>query len=151
MADAETLRRKTDAFMQRVFNDHDLDAIRELVADDFVDHQLPPGVDNSKEGVIKSFEMLFQSFPDLSVEVHDVVLSADRVGIRSTLRGTNTGDLQVPGVPATPATGRSVEIGGLDIIRANDDGLAVEHWGIFDAMGMMQQLGLVPVPEGAEG
>jgi predicted ester cyclase len=33
---------------------------------------------------------------------------------------------------------------GVDIVRFGDDGKAREHWGVFDAMGMMQQLGAVP-------
>ncbi len=28
-----------------------------------------------------------------------------------------------------------------------DDGLAREHWGVFDQMKMMQQLGAVPPPD----
>ena len=43
-----------------------------------------------------------------------------------------------------PATGRSVTVKGIDIIRFGEDGLAHEHWGVFDILGMMQQLGVVP-------
>jgi hypothetical protein len=32
----------------------------------------------------------------------------------------------------------------IDIIRFADDGLAREHWGVFDSLTMMQQLGAVP-------
>jgi predicted ester cyclase len=45
-----------------------------------------------------------------------------------------------------PATGKSVDVDGIDILRFGDNGLAHEHWGVFDALGMMQQLGLVPEP-----
>ncbi len=34
--------------------------------------------------------------------------------------------------------------GGVDIVRFDDDGVGREHWGVFDAMGMMQQLGVIP-------
>jgi predicted ester cyclase len=44
------------------------------------------------------------------------------------------------------ATGKSVDVEAVDIIRFGDDGLAYEHWGVFDAMGMMQQLGAIPAP-----
>jgi predicted ester cyclase len=46
-----------------------------------------------------------------------------------------------------PATGKSIDVHGLDIVRFGDNGIGREHWGLFDAMKMMQQLGLVP--EGA--
>jgi predicted ester cyclase len=146
MADEQTLRKNTERFMQEVFNDHNLDSLRELLSDDFVEHAAPPGWDTSKEGAAKFFEMLFQSFPDLTLEVHEILVSGDRVGIRSIMRGTNTGELAIPGVPATPATGKTIEIGAHDIVRANEEGLAAEHWGIIDGMGMMQQLGLIPPP-----
>jgi predicted ester cyclase len=43
-----------------------------------------------------------------------------------------------------PATGKSVDVQLIDITRFDDDGLAHEHWGIFDALAMMQQLGAIP-------
>ena len=45
-----------------------------------------------------------------------------------------------------PATGKNVNVQLIDIIRFGDDGLAVEHWGVFDALKMMQQLGAIPGP-----
>ena len=43
-----------------------------------------------------------------------------------------------------PATGKAIEVQLIDIIRFGDDGLAAEHWGVFDTMAMMQQFGAVP-------
>jgi predicted ester cyclase len=43
-----------------------------------------------------------------------------------------------------PATGKSINIQAIDIVRFGNDGLAVEHWGVMDMMSMMQQLGVVP-------
>jgi predicted ester cyclase len=43
-----------------------------------------------------------------------------------------------------PATGKSVNVQLIDIMRFGDDGLAHEHWGVMDALAMMQQLGAVP-------
>ena len=43
-----------------------------------------------------------------------------------------------------PATGKSASVQVIDIIRFGEDGLAHEHWGVFDMMGLMQQLGLAP-------
>ena len=43
-----------------------------------------------------------------------------------------------------PATGKSIDVQLIDIIRFGDDGLAHEHWGVVDMMAMMQQLGVVP-------
>ena len=43
-----------------------------------------------------------------------------------------------------PPSGKRIDVQLMDIIRFGDDGLAHEHWGVFDAMTMMQQLGVVP-------
>jgi predicted ester cyclase len=43
-----------------------------------------------------------------------------------------------------PATGKSVNVQVIEIVRFGDDGLAHEHWGVMDIMSMMQQLGAVP-------
>ena len=51
-----------------------------------------------------------------------------------------------------PATGKSIDVQAIDIVRfdgdgdGDGDGGAREHWGVFDAMAMMQQLGIVPGP-----
>jgi predicted ester cyclase len=43
-----------------------------------------------------------------------------------------------------PATGKRIDVRLIDILRFGDDGLAHEHWGVMDALAMMQQLGAVP-------
>ncbi len=43
-----------------------------------------------------------------------------------------------------PATGKGVSVELIDIIRFDEDGLAHEHWGVLDALTMMQQIGVVP-------
>jgi hypothetical protein len=45
---------------------------------------------------------------------------------------------------AAATAGKSVDVQLIDIIRFGDDGLAHEHWGVFDALAMMQQLGAIP-------
>ncbi len=49
-----------------------------------------------------------------------------------------------------PPTGKSISVGGIDIIRVAG-GQLVEHWGLTDNMAMMQQLGSVPAPGVVEG
>jgi predicted ester cyclase len=78
------------------------------------------------------------------VEAQDLVASGDKVVAR--VRGTGTHRGEFTGMPAT---GRSVDVQLIDIIRFGDDGLAREHWRVFDALGMMQQLGAIPGPGSA--
>jgi hypothetical protein len=58
---------------------------------------------------------------------------------RARATGTHQGDFM-----GMPATGKRIEVQLVDIIRFGDDGLAREHWGVFDTMTMMQQLGVIP-------
>ena len=53
--------------------------------------------------------------------------------------GTNQGEFM-----DMPATGKSMDVQLIDIMRFGDDGLVHEHWGVVDALAMMQQLGVVP-------
>ncbi len=129
----------TLARMYERINAHDIDGFCELLADDFVEHEVTPGLAPTKDGVRQFFTMYIAAFPDLHMEPEDVLPSGDKVVARITCTGTNQGDFM-----GMPATGKSVEVQAVDIIRFGDDGLAHEHWGVFDAMAMMQQLGAVP-------
>ena len=125
-------------------NEHDADGFGDHLADDFVEHEVIPGLESTKEGVKAFFGMYFTAFPDLRMNVEDIVASGDKVVARVRGTGTNTGAFM-----GMPATGRPVDVQLIDIIRFGDDGLAREHWGVLDALGMMQQLG--HVPEGPAG
>ena len=135
MDHSETLRR-----MYERINAHDVDGFCELLADDFVEHEEAPGLGPSKDGVRQFFTMQFAGFPDLRMELADVLPSGDKVVARATYTGTHQGDFM-----GMPATGNRVEVQLIDIIRFGDDGLAHEHWGVLDALSMMQQPGAVPV------
>lgn len=117
----------------------DIDAFGELLADDFVEHDDLPGLERSKEGVKQLFRMYRAAFPDLRMEPQDVLVSGDKAVARVRATGTHQGEFL-----GMPATGRSVDVQLIDITRFGDDGLAREHWGVFDALSMMQQLGAFP-------
>jgi steroid delta-isomerase-like uncharacterized protein len=134
------------ATMRRAYeliNAGDVDGFGELLADDFVEHETTPGIAPGKEGVLQFFRLYRAGFPDLRFEPEDYIADGDRVAVRCTVTGTNTGDFL-----GMPATGKRMTIETIDIVRFGDDGLSQEHWGLADVMGMMQQLGVVPMPEG---
>jgi len=98
-----------------------------------------PGLAPTKAGVKAFFRMYIAAFPDLRMDAEDVLTSGDKVVARSRATGTHQGEFM-----GIPATGKAVDVQLIDIIRFGDDGLAYEHWGVFDTMTMMQQLGAVP-------
>jgi steroid delta-isomerase-like uncharacterized protein len=133
---ASTLER-----MYERINARDLDGFCDCLAEDFVEHEEAPGLAPTKDGVREFFTMYMAGFPDLRFEVEDMLASGDKVVARVRCTGTHRGEFM-----GMPATGRAVEVQLVDIIRFGDDGLAHEHWGVFDALAMMQQLGAIPAP-----
>ena len=127
-------------FYDEVINKGNLRAIDKLLAENFVDHSLVPGLPHGVEGVKQSFTMLRKGFPDARVTIKDLIVEGDKVVTRATMHGTNKGEFM-----GTPATGKKVTVEVIDVFRLSR-GKAVEHWGLWDAMGMMQQLGAVPPP-----
>jgi steroid delta-isomerase-like uncharacterized protein len=122
-------------------NSQDLDGVLARMDDSVVDHQLPPEMPNGKEGAAAFFTMMFGSTPDMTFEILDTIVSGNRAAIRSRVTGTQTGPFM-----EMPPTGKSFDVEGIDIVDVNDDGKMVEHWGIFDFLGMMQQTGVIPSP-----
>ena len=125
--------------MYELISAGDIDGSGELLADDVVEHEDLPGLERSKEGVKQLFRMYRAAFPDLRMEPQDVLVSGDKAVARVRATGTHQGEFL-----GMPATGRSVDVQLIDITRFGDDGLAREHWGVFDALSMMQQLGAFP-------
>ena len=122
-----------------LINAGDFDEFIELLADDFVEHEELPGLAPGREGVRQLFTMFQAAFPDMRWEPEDILVDGDKVVARVRVTGTNEGEFM-----GMPATGKSVKVQVIDIVRFGDDGLAHEHWGVFDMMSMMQQLGVAP-------
>jgi steroid delta-isomerase-like uncharacterized protein len=117
----------------------DVDGFADVLADDFIEHEELPGGAPGKEGTKAFFRGFIAAFPDLRFAAEDVLASGDKVVARSIVTGTNQGPFM-----GMPPTGKAIRVQLIDIIRFDDDGVAREHWGVFDSMKMMQQLGVVP-------
>jgi predicted ester cyclase len=112
-----------------------LDLVDELVAPDAVMHN--PLILDAPRSVCGSIEMLRRAFPDLSVEVLDLIAEGDRVAAFLRLSGTNTGAYRRGG-----ATNRHASMRAFFIWRIADGRLA-ESWGVADRFDFLQQLGII--------
>jgi predicted ester cyclase len=123
-----------------VFNQGNFGLIDELVAPDFVEHYVQPGVPPTREGFMQVAMALRSAFPDLHYTVEDTIEAGDKIVHRLAASGTMKGDFL--GIPATGtrATWTEIHIG-----RVANERL-VEHWGLVDQLGMLVQLGIVPAP-----
>lgn len=79
-----------------------------------------------------------KAFSDLRMAEADSVKEGDKLAFRWLLSGTHEGEFM-----GVAATGRRIEATGMDIVRVAD-GEIVEHWGEFDAMGLLRQIGAIP-------
>ena len=122
---------------EEVWNRGMLDAVDEVLAEDYVGYipAMPVPV-RGTEGFKQLIVSYRTAYPDLHVTVEDVIANEDRVVVRWTSRGTNSG-----GLMGMPATGRKVEVPGISIFRI-EDGKVAEEWEGFDTLAMMQQLGV---------
>lgn len=118
----------------------DIDGFGELLADDFVEHEETPGLEPTKEGVKQLFRTYRATFPDLRMEVQDLLPSGDKVVARVRVTGTHTGETFL----GVPASGKGLNMQLIDIIRFDEQGRACDHWGVIDTLSMMQQLGAIP-------
>lgn len=115
-----------------------LELLDEMIHDDFVEHEVAPGMPSDKEAP-RAFVTTFRAaFPDLKATIEDMLQEGDRLVIRARCTGTHEGEFM-----GIPPTGRSVDFGWFDMVRF-EDGKAIEHWGVTDSMTMMQQLGVIP-------
>lgn len=125
-----------------LINGRQVDRAAEYVATDMVEHEKFPGLE-ALDGVAAFrgwMNVMTTAFADFTCEVERLCADEDLVMAHLTIRGTHTGELM-----GIPATGRTVEISGCDIIRF-ENGKCVEHWGVTDQLGLLQQLGAVPTP-----
>ena len=128
-----------ERWFEEVWNKGRSEAIDEMMAADAVAHGLGPDLRGPAE--FKNFHSSFRAaFPDVRVEVDEMIAEGDRVSFRLTARGTHLGDGL--GFPATKRPARFVVMGSARIA----DGKIVEGWNVIDQLGMLTQLGVVTPP-----
>ncbi len=131
-------------FVEEAINKKNLDAIDELVAEDFVEHVPFPGQGPGREGLRQVLATFLSAFPDIRWTLEEQIAEGEKVVSRFTMTGTHRGDFL-----GIPPTGKSVNIWGvvIDVVR---DGKFAESRIIIDTLGLMQQLGMIPMPSEGE-
>lgn len=128
----------------QVWNRGGTEVIDELAAPDLVvSYPLLPEELHGPEAFKQFIVSLYTAFPDIGLRIDDLIAEGDKVVGRWTIWGTHHGDL-----PGLPATGKRAEWSGITIYRIVD-GKVVEERGEEDALGALQQLGVIPTPDAA--
>ncbi len=117
----------------------DLEAMDELVAEDYLDHNPPPfpGLPKGREGLKQAFKIFWEATPGYH-KIEDQIAEGDRVVTRLTSYGKHEGDL-----PGAPRTGNDLKMTSITIHRIADGKLA-EKWAEKDVMGFLKQIGVMP-------
>jgi steroid delta-isomerase-like uncharacterized protein len=115
-----------------------MDRLRQVVADDCFDHAAEAmGWEN---GFLDHIVWVRGVFPDMVVEVTDMVAEDDRVVAYWTLTGTQREEIF-----GVPPTGEKVTLSAISQLRWRD-GQLVEYQVRPDIFSYYQQLGLIPAP-----
>ncbi len=128
------------SFIDALFTKGDLKAVDEFLAEDFVNHDPPMGVSADREGMRAAAAMFRTAFPDWRSDPDILIGEGDLVVEHFTASGTQQGEIF-----GAPPSGQQVGLPGINIWRLRN-GRIVERWGRLDELGLLHQLGLVPVP-----
>ncbi|MDR8413104.1 ester cyclase [Nonomuraea sp. 3-1Str] len=117
------------------WNVRDVSAMMRYWAPDMVHH----GRDGTMPAGLVGSEMqrFIAAFPDIRIDVEDMVAERDLVSTRLTVSATHSG----PYLNMEP-TGRAVRCALMGQLRIVD-GKVVEHWGVADTVHLLEQLGLI--------
>lgn len=135
-AENEALVRR---FFEEFCNGRRGDIAEELVSEDYVAHgpQSPPA--EGPEGV-RDRVAVYQETLDGHRNVEQIISAGDHVVARWTGTGTHHGELM-----GIAPTGRDIAVEAISVFRTADGRIA-EEWTVWDALGLLQQVGAVPVP-----
>lgn len=134
----EEMIRLHDRHNEEELNQGDLSVVDEIFSPNYVRHVvgMPDVVGREAE---KQFASAIRAgFPDIHFTIEDRFVEGDKLFVRWTAKGTHQGEYM-----GVPATDKSVTVTGMVVHRIEEDQFQ-ESWDIFDNLGMLQQLGLVP-------
>jgi len=126
----------------RFYNQGDLDQAKLLLAPDFTGYIPCTPTALSRDEFKTMGEAYLAAFPGSRSETLSTIEEGDSVAAYGVFYGTHTREFM-----GIPATGKSFTMGWIHFFRLCD-GKIVEIRVQQDMLGMMQQLGVIPAPQG---
>jgi len=124
---------------EEVWNKGQLPVADELFAPTYTHHDSStPDVVRGPESEKKRVTLYRNAFPDIRLTIEDMLAEGETVVARWSCRGTHKGELN-----GIAPTGKQFNITGISIARFTN-GKMFEGYINWDALGLMQQLGVVP-------
>lgn len=123
-------------------NARDLDQYLSRIDDSYVGQsETAPGPIRGREGVRQNFDALFRAFPDLRLEIEQIIASGDSVVTR--VRGTGTHKGNFAGIAPT---NKSIVIEACTVVEIRN-GKAIKGRIYADNATLFQQLGVLSLPK----
>lgn len=139
----ESVAQPAHLMLEEVWSRGDLALVDELTTEDYVEHDpvLPEPI-RGREALKETIAMFREGTPDLTKAVDETFVDGNTVVVTYAATGTHEGDIM-----GIPPTGRSIEVEGVFVYRVEDGRLA-EGRDMWDAFGLLAQVGALPAPLG---
>ena len=135
----EEMKTILDRWWDEIWIKKNLSIADDLLADNVVLHNFGVVLEG-REAWKETMTPFFTGFPDLDMPIEFTVAEGDKIAVRWTATGTHTGDFR-----GIAPTGKQINIAGVAVARIAE-GKIVEIWSQPDTLGLLQQLGVIPIP-----
>jgi len=127
--------------LNEAFNTGKLEAIDTLLSANSKDHSADTSMHmpDGPEGLKKTIAMLRTGSPDFKSDIKHVAVDDDILIAYGSMSGTNSGPMY-----GMPATNKKWSGNFCDVVKFDKDMKMSEHWGVYDEMKMMKDLGVIP-------
>jgi predicted ester cyclase len=121
-------------FNREVLEQGNFTTYQEIVSPDFINHTAPAGTDNGFQATFDFVDQVVRkAFPDLRMEIKNMVAEGNKVFTHKLLHGTHIGEFM-----GIKGSGKQVVIPTMDIIYLKD-GIYTDHWAIRDIQDVLKK------------
>ena len=124
--------------IEETVNKGNFGVVDELVSTDYLYREPTAGEKRGRAGYKELIAMYRNAFPDLKLTIDEQIAEGNTVVTRWTAQGTHRGELF-----GTAPTGKQVRVQGIIVSRISN-GKLTEDNEVYDAFGMLRQIGVVP-------
>jgi len=125
--------------IEDVWNDRKLNFLDEVIDASYTYHDPnSPDFGQGPQNYKARVTLYANAFPDMRLAIEEVVAEGDSVVLRWQASGTHKGELY-----GIAPTGKTVGGPGMSILHFRN-GKVVEDWAVWDTLGLLRQLGVVP-------
>ena len=139
MTEMEANKAVARRFVDEIWNRKKPDMISHFVSEDYVRHS-PSGILKGPRGLRQDYDTYVTAFPNCHLQIEEMVCEGDKVAVRYTVTGTQSGKLM-----DVPASGKLVSFSAIRLLRIAKGKIAEESVA-WDRLTLMQQIGAVSEP-----